>query len=188
MQFCSLDIETSNLNADFGFVLCIVCKSYHGKTKIFRIDDYPEWVDARYNDKPMIDELVKHLNTFDGVITYFGRWFDIPFLNSELSAYGLPEIRDMFHIDLHDYVKKYLKLHNNRLQTVIEYYNTFAEGRKKIESKTHINSIAYRQAVTGDKAGIDKIVDHCKRDVVALEQCYDVLKSKIRSIRRNYMY
>jgi uncharacterized protein YprB with RNaseH-like and TPR domain len=187
MNFLSLDIETSNLNADFGFILCVVCKPYHGKTKVFRIDDYKEWIDAKYNDKPMIDELVKYLADYDGVITYFGKWFDIPFLNSELSAYGLPELRDMFHVDMHDLVKKSMKLHNNRLQTVIEYFNTFAEGKKRIEQKTHINALYYRKAITGDKSGIDELVKHCVKDVLALEQVYDILKSKIRRICRVYM-
>jgi len=187
MLFCTLDIETSNLNADFGFVLCAMVKPYHSKVKIFRIDDYPEWLDARYNDRPMIKDLVEYLNQFDGVITYYGKWFDVPFLNSELSAYELPEIRDMFHVDLWEHVKRNLKLHNNRLQTVIEYFNTFPVGKKRIEEKTHINSLYYRKAITGDKTGIDELVKHCVKDVIALEQCFDILKTKIKSIRRCYM-
>lgn len=187
MLFCTLDIETSNLNADFGFVLCAVIKPYREKHKVFRIDDYPEWIDARYNDKPMVEALVNYLNTFDGVITYYGRWFDIPFLNSELFAYELPGIKDMFHVDMHQVVKYNLKLHNNRLQTLIEYFNTFPVGKKHIEEKTHINALYYRKAITGDKTGIDELVKHCVKDVKALEQCYDVLKPKIRSIHKNYM-
>lgn len=187
MRFATFDIETSNLNADFGFVLCAVVKPYKEKYRVFRIDDYPEWRDVRYNDKPMIQEFVDYINQFDGLITYFGKYFDLPFINSELSAYGLGEIKDMFHIDVHDHVKRYLKLHNNRLETVIEYYNTFAEGRKMIEQKTHINSLYYRKAITGDKSGLDELVKHCIKDVVSLEQVYDLLKSKIKSIRRCYL-
>lgn len=187
MKFVTLDIETSNLNADFGFVLCAVAKPYGEKHKVFRIDDYKEWIDARYNDKPMVKDLVEYLNNFDGVITYYGRWFDVPFLNSEMAAYELPEIKDMFHIDMHDIVKRNMKLHNNRLQTLIEYFNTFDVGKKRIEEKTHINALYYRKAITGDKSGIDELVKHCVKDVISLEQIYDILKSKIRSIRRCYM-
>lgn len=187
MKFASFDIETSNLNADFGFVLCAVVKPYEKKARIFRIDDYPEWVDARYNDKPMIEELVEYLNTFDGLVSYFGRWFDIPFLRSQIIAYDLPKIKDMFHIDVHQIVKYKLKLHNNRLQSLIEFLNTFRSGKKRIEEKTHINALYYRKAITGDKSGIDELVKHCVKDVIALEQCYEFLKSEMKSLSRSYM-
>ena len=187
MLFASLDIETSNLNADFGYILCAVVKPYRDKPKIFRIDDYKEWVSAKYNDKPMIKELVKHLNTFDGLVTYFGRYFDIPFLRSQIIAYDLPRIKDMFHIDVHQLVRYKLKLHNNKLQTLIEYLNTYRSGKKRIEEKTHINALYYRKAVTGDRSGINELSRHCIKDVIALEQCYDFLKSEMRALSRSYM-
>jgi len=187
VKFLSLDIETSNLNADFGFVLCAVCKPYGEKHKVFRIDDYEEWIDARYNDKPMIKELIEYLNQFDGLITYNGRNFDIPFLKSQVIGYDLPHLKDMFHVDVYYLVKYKLKLHNNKLQSLIEFLNTYRSGKKRIEEKTHINALYYRKAITGDKSGIDELVKHCIKDVIALEQCYDYLKTEIKSISKTFM-
>ena len=191
MNFIVLDIETSNLNADFGFVICAVCKEYgingKGGIKIFKIDDYREWLDARYNDKPLVKDLSEHLNKYDGIVTYNGRNFDIPFLRSQLISYELPKIKDMFHIDVYYLTKYKLKLHNNKLNSLIHFLNTYRDKKKKVEEKTYINSLYYRKAVTGDKSGITELVRHCTKDVIALEQCYDCLKSEMRSLSRSFM-
>jgi len=187
LKFVSLDIETSNLNADFGFVVCVVAKEY-GKEKmdIFRIDDYKVWKKARYNDKPLVKDVREYLQEYDGLITYNGRNFDLPFLRSQLICYGLEPMKDMFHVDVF-YITKYrLKLHNNKLNSLICFLNSTRSGKKKIEEKTYINSMYYRQAITGDKSGINKLVEHCKKDVKALEQCYELLKPEVRSLRKSY--
>jgi len=187
MNFLTLDIETSNLNADFGFVITVVGKPYKGKDlKVFRIDDYKGFEKARYNDKPLIEDVRKYLLEFDGLITYNGRNFDLPFLRSQLICYGFEPMKDMFHVDVY-YITKYrLRLHNNKLNSLIHFLNTYRAGKKKLEEKTFINSLYYRKAITGNKSGIDELVRHCKKDVLALEQCYDLLKPEVRSLKKSY--
>lgn len=188
MQFCTLDIETSNLNADFGFVLCAVLKPYPGgKAEVYRIDKTKRWIKAKYDDKELIEQIVKRLNDFDGVITYNGRNFDIPFLRSQIIGYDIDRLKDMFHVDVYYLTRYKLRLHNAKLFTLIEFLNTYRSGKKRIEEKTAINSNYYKRAITGDTKGINALVDHCVRDVVALEQCYDFLKREMKSLSRSYM-
>lgn len=186
MKFAILDIETSNLNADFGFVICAVVKEYNNNNlKIFRIDNYKGWNTAKYNDKEMIKDIVKELNKYDGVITYNGRNFDLPFLRSQIIAYDLEHLPSLFHVDVYYATKYRLRLHNSKLNTLITFLNTYRSGKKRLEEKTAINSLYYKQAITGDKKGINKLVHHCVKDVVALEQCYDYLKNEIKTLVRS---
>lgn len=187
MKFITLDIETSNLNADFGFVICVVGKEYGKKAiDIFRIDEYEGYNTARYNDMPLIKDVRQYLADYDGLITYNGRNFDLPFLRSQMMCYGIEPMRDMFHIDVY-YITKYrLKLHNNKLNSLIHFLNSKRGSKKRITEKTFINSDYYRRAITGDSTGIDELVDHCKRDVKALEECYELLKPEVRSLRKSY--
>lgn len=187
MNFLTLDIETSNLNADFGFVICAIAKEYAKKDiKVFRIDDYKGYENARYNDKPLVKDLRDYLVGYDGLITYNGRNFDLPFLRSQLICYGIEPMKDMFHVDVFYIVKYRLKLHNNKLNTLIHFLNSTRGSKKRIEEKTYINSLYYRKAITGDRSGINELVTHCKKDVKALEQCYDMLKPEIRSLKKSY--
>lgn len=187
MNFCTLDIETSNLNADFGFVITAVAMDYSTKkVTVFRIDDYKGFERARYNDKPLVKAIRNHLMKYDGLVTYNGRNFDLPFLRSQLLCYDIEPMKDMFHVDVFYVVKYRLKLHNNKLNSLIQFLNTTRKNKKTIEEKTFINSMYYRKAITGDKSGIEELIRHCKKDVLALEQCYDLLKPEVRSLRKSY--
>jgi uncharacterized protein YprB with RNaseH-like and TPR domain len=188
MRFATLDIETSNLNADFGFIICVVVKEYgsDNKPKIFRIDQYPGWEKNVFDDKKLVKDVRNYLENFDGIITYNGRNFDLPFLTSQVVAYGYQPIKALFHVDVFYTTRYRLRLHNSKLNTLITFLNTYRGGKKKVEEKTAINTIYYKKAITGRKDGIDYIVKHCVKDVVALEQCYDLLKDQVFSLRKGY--
>lgn len=188
MKFAVLDIETSNLNADFGFMICAVVKEYGNDEgiKIFRIDKYPQWQKQKFNDKGLVKELVEYLDKFDGIITYNGKRFDIPFIRSRIIFWRERPLKRLFHIDVLDIVRYRLKIHNGKLNSLIEFLNSNEEiNVEKIEEKTSINNTYYMRAVTGDRKGLNYLVEHCEKDVIALEQCYDFLKDQINILRRS---
>jgi len=46
---CVMDLETTNLSADFGVVLCGVVKPAHGKPRVFLADHLnPQWTRCRW--------------------------------------------------------------------------------------------------------------------------------------------
>ncbi len=187
MKFAVLDIETSNLNADFGFMICAVVKTYGiEEMKVLRIDKYPIWLKQKFNDKNLIRDLVNYLDNFDGIITYNGKRFDIPFLRSRIIYWRERPLKRLFHIDVLDIVRYRLKIHNAKLNSLIDFLNSNEEiNVEKIEEKTNINNTYYTRAVTGDKKGLNYLVEHCVKDVIALEQCYDFLKDQINKLYRS---
>lgn len=172
MNIGIFDLEMSNLNADYGIVLCGVVKPYKGKAISARIDQFPLYKKDRSSDKALILELRKMLGGFDILVSYNGKCFDIPFLNARLLSHGLERLPQTKHIDVYWQARYKLKLSSSRLEAVQEFLGLEVK-------KTRIDGRHWTRAVSGYKGDLDYIVDHCKLDVAVLEQVYDAMRPYI---------
>jgi uncharacterized protein YprB with RNaseH-like and TPR domain len=89
---CCFDLETSNLDADFGIVLCGVIKAQGKTTKVFRGDAYPTWRRRRSDDRLILQDLCGELERYDVWCAHNGRDFDVKFLRTRLARWGLPPL------------------------------------------------------------------------------------------------
>lgn len=160
-----LDIETSNLKANFGIVLCWC---------ILADDDtlYQDWLTRKdvlsgNEDKRVVSSCIDTLRTFDRVVGHYSTYFDIPFLRSRAIIHGLdfPKHGELFHTDVWRMAKTKLCLHSNR-QDVI------AESLQGKTIKTRISHPAWRQAMMGNEAAAAEVVRHCQCDVKDLKKNY----------------
>lgn len=175
MRILSWDIEASNLSADFGIVLCVGFKEVgRGKAEVYNILDYPmRHGDLIEAEKHLLVAVSKRLLDCDVWLTHFGTWYDINFVNTRLLYHKLPTIPSNFaHIDTWKVAKNRLKLRNNRLVTIQEFLGLRAK-------KNAIKPEQWLRALGGHRASMDYIVEHCRRDVVVLEQTYLRLRSLI---------
>lgn len=170
MNILSWDLETAALNADYGIILCAGSKVV-GKGK-------PEVISLlQYTGKTILDKERKLLIDFsetlmeaDCWLTWFGTWFDVPFVQSRLLYHGLPTLPPQFpHIDGWKTAKKRLRLRNNRLRTVQEFLGLEQE-------KDAVLGPIWIKALAGDHQAFNYIVEHCRKDVVVLEQAYERLR------------
>src|SRR2546425_8990135 len=100
-----LDIETTSLEADAGVLVGAGLMSDAGRG---------EYLEARRTseEKSLLSKLSKRLESYDAIVTWNGRSFDIPVLTSRLMKHGIdprPLLRKP-HIDLADVVKSRLRL------------------------------------------------------------------------------
>ena len=160
----SFDLECSNLNADFGILLCGAVKEMGVDTPhVFRIDKSPGYKKQPWNDAWLAQQLRDLLSGFDMLFGWNSSRFDWPFLNTRLVKHGIPALPKKLHKDAL-YTSRYkLRLHSNRLASVQEFFDTPT-------SKSSIDGNLWTKALTGDRESMDYIVDHCERDVVVLEQ------------------
>ena len=166
------DLETSNLNANFGYVLCAGWK-YLGekKTNVIRISDFPLHKTDCTNDYEVVKRMGEVLSDADGCLTWFGQFFDEPYLNSRLLLHGLPILPPFTagtHIDGWRIARKKLKLNSNRLASVSSFLG--------VEEKTPLNGPIWVRAMSGHLPSLRYVYKHCAQDVVVLEQCYDRIK------------
>jgi uncharacterized protein YprB with RNaseH-like and TPR domain len=167
----------SNLSANFGMLLCGGFKVYgQKKVKIYRIDESPEYKEEPWNDAWLAEQLAGALEGADILVSYNGRRFDLPFLNARLIKYGQKPIIGMKHIDLFFTSKFQLKLSNWSLDALAKHLQLPVE-------KTHMEGEQWTKAMTGDKASLDYIVDHCVKDVKVLEMAFEKTKGLIKMIK-----
>lgn len=157
LSIAVFDIESTSLQADFGYVLCVsILDVRKGTTTTFRIDD-PRNKDQR-SDKWVIREAVKKLNEYDMLVTWYGIRFDVPFLNTRAALHRLPFLQRNYHRDLWFTSRGRLKLRSNRLAVVGEF----------LFDKTVKNAITpqvWNGAMRGERKALNYVVHHCELDL-----------------------
>lgn len=165
---CFLDIETSNLKANFGIVLCwcILDESGNRYEDVLTAGDIADG----YEDERVVASGIDCLKSFDRVITHYGTFFDIPFLRTRALIHKIkfPEYGTLWHTDVWKMAKKSLCLHSNR-QDII------AESLYGKTVKTRISHPAWRKTMLGDAKAASEVLDHCRKDVQDLKKNYETL-------------
>jgi uncharacterized protein YprB with RNaseH-like and TPR domain len=168
------DIETTHLKADFGTCLCIGYKWAHEKKPhVIDITQYETWDKDRTDDSGVIADFAEVFKQADIVVTYFGKRFDLPYVNAKMAEYGQDFLPNIPHLDLFFTVKSNLALSRKSLQNVGYHLGLSAE-------KTPVEGRIWKKAATGDHKSVKYIIDHCAADVLILEEAYERLKPLIR--------
>lgn len=165
------DLETSNLSANFGYILCAGWKALgEKKTHVIKITDFPLFKKDPTNDKEVAKAMREVLTEADGWVTWYGSKFDEPYLNSRLMNHGLHPCPPMgrAHIDGWRIARYKMKLNSNRLATVTRFLG--------MEDKTALDGPTWIKAQAGHKPSLKYVYDHCYQDVRVLEQVYEKIK------------
>jgi uncharacterized protein YprB with RNaseH-like and TPR domain len=178
MKTLAFDLEMSNLSANFGMILCGGFKEIGAKEAVTM---YDLRATSTYDKEPWHDEelaldIKKELTNADILVSYNGRRFDIPFLNSRLVKYGHKPIIGVKHIDLFFVSKFQLKLNNWSLDALAKHLGCKTQ-------KTHMEGEQWTRAMTGDQDAFDYIVTHCIQDVKVLEQVFYKVKGLVKFIK-----
>lgn len=172
------DLETSNLDADYGVLLCAVIKASDSKKLItLRTDDNLSWQDGfRGNDKEIVSATADLLSGFDVLVAHNGTRFDIPFLRTRLLRWGLPRLPDIKVVDPCSILWRKFKLHRNSLAALIDHLGL-------VERKTPLDMSVWSDAVlNGSRGSMDKIVKHCQQDVKVLAEAFNAVKPYLKVI------
>jgi len=173
-----LDIEVSNLHADFGIVLSYAIK-VENKRKIYAGVITKEELTNGTLDKRVVQECIRDMMKFDEIITYNGTRFDLPYLRSRALHWGLefPKYGYIKHKDAYYMVRNRLRLHRNKLEDACRLLG--------IKGKTHLDGTQWVKALTGDKKALKYVLDHNKKDVIILEELYHRLRDYVKEVRRS---
>ncbi|MGC8588885.1 MAG: ribonuclease H-like domain-containing protein [Hydrogenobaculum sp.] len=163
-----LDIETSQLDAEFGFMITWSIKKLDGdiKSDYLKHSDFNTW----NFDRRITHSIIEEMKKYKIIYTYYGSRFDIPFIRSRALKYNLsfPIQNQIIHRDLYYIVRNKLALTSNALGNVTHYLG--------IEGKNGISKSTWLRASYGDKSSIKYILDHNIRDVKILEELYKKIR------------
>jgi uncharacterized protein YprB with RNaseH-like and TPR domain len=163
-----LDIEASNLKANFGIVLTWAIKD--GQSDTIYYDHLTPTDVKKYGqteDKRILETCVDTIREFDRIVTHYGGDFqyDMPYLRTRCMMMGVPFLKygEVYVADTFTISKRKMSLSSRRQDIIAEALS------RKPSIKSRINSAAWRGAVRGNKADIMEVLDHNFRDVKELE-------------------
>jgi uncharacterized protein YprB with RNaseH-like and TPR domain len=173
------DLETSDLNADSGIILCAVIQSSTRKAPIvIRTDDTnPGWKRGRRGDDSATVRLVQSaLADHDVLCAHNGTRFDLPFLRTRALKWGVPRLPDLKVVDPLSIAWRKFRLKSNRLGNISDYIGVR-------DKKTPLDMSIWGDAVlNGSREAMDLIVEHCVADVKVLCGVLKIVKPFIRQL------
>lgn len=160
------DIEASNLDADWGIMLCY-CIKEAGTDKIYERAITKRELHTCL-DKNVVRQCIEDIKRFDRIVGFYSRKYDVPFVRTRAVVHNLPffNFGEQIHEDLYFNVKYKFKLSRNRMENACRVLLGKTE-------KTHIDPAKWLAALRGDEKSIRWILDHCRRDVRDLEKLYN---------------
>ena len=177
LTLATLDIETSHLKANIGFMLSW-CLKYRGGEVIHGIVTKDEIFNGTY-DKRIVRELLDELRNVDVVISYYGTGFDIKFIRTRAMywKYLFPAYGSIYHFDVYYRARALLATHRKSLAAVTAFFG--------IEGKTPILLATWQEAMYGDKAALAEVLVHNVEDVKITEELFDLLEDYSKWTRRS---
>jgi len=164
-----LDIETSNLKADYGIILTWCLKPL-GKKEI--IEDVITAADIKAGrngdeDRRVVKTLVAAMSNFDKVIGYYSKRFDLPYIRTRALNMGVefPYYGTIQHVDVYDIIRNRFNLSRKTQENACR--NLLGETEKN-----HIKGSIWRDAARGDQKALSYVLDHNRADVRDLEKLY----------------
>lgn len=150
-----------------GGLMCAAYKWYGEDEIKFVVAD--EYLDMFGTWSRNVDHLWHALNAADAVITYNGKKFDIPRLNTAFIERQLTPPSPYAHIDLYQTVRKVFGFPSNKLD--------YVSGRLLDSHKvTHQGHDLWVACMNKDPEAWSLMEEYNKHDVVLTEQLYDKLK------------
>lgn len=175
------DIETTNLNADYAFILSYAILD-NDTDEVIVETIKPRDIKKRNFDKNLVKKLVKDLRKFNRLIVYHGSdyHFDIPFCRTRALHWGIdfPAYREIYVNDLYLAVKAKLKVSSKHLKTVCDLLG--------IPAKEHPGKPdVWIRASIGDPEALEYVKLHNIEDVISLKQLWQKMKDMILIGRRS---
>lgn len=162
----NLSISSSDLIHERS-VIC-VCWKWEGESRVNSL----EW-DKDQDDKKLLIDFIKILNSADEVFAHNGDRFDIKWLRTRCLYHGIQMQSKYNSVDTLKLAKKYFYLNSNKL----DYIGQFTGVGKKMET----GGLKLWDSIILDRnpKAMDKMVKYCKVDVIRLQQVYDKIKPYI---------
>jgi uncharacterized protein YprB with RNaseH-like and TPR domain len=146
-------------------VICFGAKWLHEKDVMF----YSVW---EHGYEEMLMAAYDLLSEADAVITFNGKKFDIPHLNTEFFKRSWDAPPKVTNIDLQQVAKTNFRFLSNKLQFIAQY----AGIGKKLE---HEGFPLWLKVMDGDVTAQKKMQRYCIKDVRLTERLYKRMKSYI---------
>lgn len=159
------DIETTHLYPDKGHILCAAIADDNDVVLYWRLDDFRD-------EAEMLSSLQEATHSiFDYIVTWNGKYFDIPWVINRLRKSG---IKGGFHQFRH--IDAMYMVSRNSPSRSLDYVSRSLGLQDEKTKKTPFDKAIWAKAEQGDKESMDYVVDHNKDDVILLARTFRRLR------------
>ena len=174
-----LDIETSNFDANAGFMISWAMLVPKTQTLSKDLITSKEITKGFGDDSRIVGSLVEALKTVDVVSTFWGTGFDVPFVRARAMWHKapFPAYGSISHLDLFYASRRLLKMSRRSLHVVTAFLG--------IEGKTHLDLSVWNKARVGHGPSLSYVMDHNVADVEILALLFDRVRPYAKWIRKS---
>lgn len=177
LSYASFDIETTGLNPKYSKIILAGLLFYSDEDKCFISRQI--LAENQSEEKELLLELKKQLESFDYVLTFNGKHFDLAFIEERYKKYKILFRPPLYNLDLYLFVNGFSDLRShlpNLKQKTVEMYMGLSEKREdEISGKESI--ILYNEYEATKDPILEKVILlHNSDDILQLYKLQEVLK------------
>jgi uncharacterized protein YprB with RNaseH-like and TPR domain len=165
-----VDIEATGLRGDYNSTLIVSVKRYNTPPESFVVKQPG-------NDQKVVRDAKKCLEGLDCWVTFYGKGFDLPFLNTRLLRWRVDPIDKRPHVDLYFTLKHNLLTARKSQAHLLRFLNT-------PEQKMDMSPEDWNEVIANPEQALKKMRQRCESDVEGLQGLYNRTKHLIRDIKR----
>ena len=163
------DIEATGLKGDYNSVLVISVKRYGHKPISFAATKAGQ-------DKELLEEAVKELSSLDAWVTYYGKGFDFPMINTRLLQWGLPALDKKPHIDMYYALKYHLLTARKSQAHLLDWLGT-------PEKKMSVSAEEWNRVLRDPAKAMPTMKKRCESDCAGLEALYKRTRHLVKDVK-----
>jgi uncharacterized protein YprB with RNaseH-like and TPR domain len=163
-----LDIEATGLRGDYNSVLVVSICPFEGIPQSWTVK-------KPGNDKQLVRDVRGILEDYECWVTYYGRGFDIPMLNTRLLRWEMEPIEKRPHVDMYYTLKSNILTARRSQAHLLRFLG--CDMQKMDVSPNEWNKVVE----TGD---LKTMIARCESDTEGLRSLYNKARHLIRDISR----
>lgn len=163
------DIEATGLRGDYNAVLVVSIRPYHSKPITFHVD-------RPGIDRDVVKAAKAELEKYDCWVSYYGKGYDIPMLNTRLLRWSMDPIEKRHHVDMYFTLKANILMARRSQAHQLRWLGT-------PQQKMDMSAEEWNEIVAFPKRMMPKMIDRCESDTSGLQALYDRTKHLIRDIK-----
>jgi len=167
---CAFDIEASGLKGDYNTIWVVSIKPYQEEPVSFTVSPTRPGLDSR-----VIREARDMLMDYPLWVSFYGKMFDVPLLQSRLLRHGLSPLVKRHHLDLYWVMRSHTLTARRSMAHLSRWLGT--EHQKFDLSPSVWN-------MENPEKDLELLVARCEADVLETEDLYDRVKHLAANVTR----
>lgn len=167
---CVIDSEATGLKGDYNSLLVVTVKPLGGKPVTLTVD-------RPGDDKALVCAARDLIAKYSVWITFYGRGFDIPMLQTRLLYHNCKPLEKKHHIDMYYHIRAHTITARRSQAHLLEFLET---PQKKMTLAPELWNVVLKNP----KVGLKTLRARCESDCAGLENLYNRAKHLIAEISR----